>query len=442
MSADGAPELDVRDAGPPARASGELLGTTIARWRERTADELGIPKGLTIGTGHQVEWWHPGIVAKFQWAAARSAESPPVWLAVDTDVRDPGEIRLPVVDRGELRSAVHRFGPRLARGAAPAGRPASVPAPFEGGAAMPALACVADGIARAHDALLRHADEHDAVRQVLRALADCTPGIGAPGAIVRTSQLLATGIGSALLDRAQEDPTACARAFNEAVALVPRVAAALREDGTPGTELPFWTRGSDGTRERVRAADLARLRADGAPLWPRAFLTSLVARAALCDRFVHGLGGGIYERATEAFARRWLGAELPPIDVVSATLRLPFPADDGPPPVGAAERRRWWFDPEGGGTGPSDAKRAALDEIASLPRGSAERRSRWRRMHAELDGARRARACDLAELEARAHADRARAREAALRRDRTWAAVLHPTESVSRLAESLRLRAR
>jgi len=442
VSADGAPDVQVRDAGPPERASGELLGVPIARWRERTSEELGLPKGPSVGTGHQVEWWHPGIVAKFQWAAARSTDAPPVWLAVDTDVRDPGEIRLPVVDRGELRSAVHRFGPRLARGAVPAGRPASVPAPFEGGSAAPALACVSDGIAQAHDALLRNADERDAVQQLIRAIAGCTPGIGEPGAVVRTSRLLETGIGGALLDRAQADPVACARAFNEAVALVPRVAAALRGDGTHGTELPFWTRGEDGTRERVRAADLARLRAEGAPLWPRAFLTSLVARAALCDRFVHGLGGGIYERATEAFARRWLGAELPAIDVVSATLRLPFPADDGAPPVGAAERRRWWFDPEGGEAGPSEAKRAALDEIASLPRGSTERRSRWRQMHAELAGARRARACDLAELEARAHADRARAREAALRRDRTWAAVLHPPESISRLAESIRLRAR
>ena len=442
MSDEALPEVDARPAGAPGPARGSLLGIDLARWRDRTAEELGLPRGVVVGTGHQVEWWHPGIVAKFQWAAARSIDAPPVWLAVDTDVRDPGELRVPVIDRGALRGAVHRFGPRLPQGAAPAGRPACLPAPFAREAGAPALACVADGLDRAHDALLRHADERDGVAQVLRALSDCTPGIGAPGAVVRTSHLLATGIGAALLDRAESDPAACARAFNAAVAVVPRVASVLREDGPSGAELPFWTRGGDGRRARVHGNDLARLRADGAPLWPRAFLTSAIARAALCDRFVHGLGGGVYERATEAFARSWLGAELPPIDVVSATLRLPFPDDPGTPPIGESERRRWWFDPAASAAGPSETKRAALDEIASLPRGSAARRERWKRMHSELEGARRARACDLAELEARAHADRERAREAALRRDRTWAAVLHPAGSVTRLAEAIRLRAR
>jgi hypothetical protein len=45
------------------------------------------------------------------------------------------------------------------------------------------------------------------------------------------------------------------------------------------------------------------------------------------------------------------------------------------------------------------------------------------------------------ELDARAAADRERARAALLRADRTWAAVLHPRESLVRLAEALRVQA-
>jgi hypothetical protein len=105
-------------------------------------------------------------------------------------------------------------------------------------------------------------------------------------------------------------------------------------------------------------------------------------------------------------------------------------------------RRRRWFDPLAHGAAPSDGKRAALAEIAALPRGSAERRARWRRMHAELASARTARACDLAELDALAAADRERARAAALRADRAWPAVLHPPGSISRLASDLARRAR
>lgn len=436
--------VDIRPAGPAVPAAGSILGRAFAHWRERTADELALPAGPLVAAGHQPEWWHPGIVAKFLWAraAAAAAGASVAWLVVDTDLRDPGELRLPVRASGGLRAAVHRFGPRIAPGAAPAGSPACVPAPYDGSSGEPALPCVAEGLRRAHDAMLRHADAADRAAQVALALVDAVPGLDAPHAMARTSGLLATSLGRALLDRAASDPASCARAFNEAVRLVPRVARPLAEGGPAGAELPFWTVGDDGSRRTVTAAALGGLRERGAPLWPRAFLTSLVARAALCDRFVHGTGAATYERATEAFALAWLGAALPPIDVASATVLLPFPADAGPQPVDAAARRRRWFDPAAAGPGPSEAKRAALAEIAALPRGSASRRDRWRRMHADLAAARTARACDLAELEALAAADRGRARDAAIRADRTWPAALHPAESISLLASLVRSRAR
>ena len=91
-----APNSTVRSAGPVVRAEGTMLGKPIARWRDDAREELGLPMGIILGTGHQAEWWHPGIVAKFAWAAHRSAElglDAPAWLLVDTDVRDPLALR-------------------------------------------------------------------------------------------------------------------------------------------------------------------------------------------------------------------------------------------------------------------------------------------------------------------------------------------------------------
>jgi hypothetical protein len=289
---------------------------------------------------------------------------------------------------------------------------------------------------------LAHSNAADCTTQVLAAVRDCTPELGAPGCTVRSSQLMKTALGVAIVERAARDPHACARAFNAAVAVVPRVARTLAEDGPLGPELPLWTRGSDGTRHRVHAAELDALRAKNAPLWPRAFLTSAMARAVLSDRFVHGTGGKIYERATDMFAQSWLDARLPAFDVASATLRLPFSSDALPPPVTAAARRARWFDPDATGYAPSASKLAALATIAHAPRASAARRSAWLAMHAELGRARAVHAADMQALDAQHAADRIRARAAQWRADRTWAAVLHPPHALKDLAESLRRQCR
>jgi hypothetical protein len=364
-----------------------------------------------------------------------------LWLVVDTDVRDPRELRIPVETQGSLQAVTHRFGPRAAQGTPACRRDAHAPAPLETlrGVAVPCSA--AEGARTAHDALLANADAADCTEQVIGALRGTIPAIGAPACTVRTSALLQTALGAEIVSRAAADPAGCARAFNDAVRLVPRVAQPLAEDGPLGAELPFWTMAADGTRARVRARELPALRERSAPLWPRAFLTSAIARAALCDRFVHGTGGGTYERATEAFAASWLGATLPAFDMATATLRLPFAPDDGPPPVTPEERRARWFDPESAHGAMSERKRAALDAIARAPRASAERRAAWRAMHEELARTRNAHACDFMELDARTAADRERARAALLRADRTWAAVLHPQESLVRLAEAMRAQA-
>lgn len=429
-------------AAPPGARDEPLLGRSVRAWAERTRAELGMPEGTVVGAGHQPEWWHPGIVAKFAWAdeRARRLGGSLAWLVVDTDTRDPAAVRYPEVRAGRLSAAEVRFAPPLAAGASPAGLPAFRPRGLPEARAdrAPALACVGDGLARIHASLAGHAGARDAVSQVVAAVRDCTPEVGTPACIVRTSEIMATDLGRALLSRANQDPGACVRAFNRAVAHAPRTARPLAESGPRGPELPFWTPSSAGSRMRVHSLELPRLIESDAALWPRAFVTGLFARLALFDRFVHGTGGDAYERATDALAAEWLGVRLPAFDVATATLRLPLGVDDdaaGPTP---AELRSGWFDPERGLGGPGPRKQALLEAIARAPRASAERRAAWIRMHRELEAMRSADPARLERFAAETAIARERRRAHEVRTDRTWAAALHPPGAISRLARAIR----
>lgn len=436
----------VHSAGRIEASQESMLGKPLSAWRSSMQEELGLPTGFVVGTGHQIEWWHPGIAAKFFWVDALAARSGAqrLWLMIDTDVRDPTELRIPIYsapqpDEPEPKLAVlnHRFGLRYLVDTPACERRAFVPNEPEWAGKVPTPTCTAEGIQRAAKALAEHANQANCTEQTLCALVDAVKQLNRPACVVRSSQLLQTSLGHAIVERARANPTACVRAFNHAVQQVPQVARMLAEHGPRGAELPFWTRGADGTRLRVYAEDLPSLTEMRAPLWTRAFLTSAIARAALCDRFVHGSGGAIYEQATEEFARVWLETTLPPFDTATATLRLPFPADRGPPPLTRADIRRRWFDPQASGHQLSEGKALALQTISALPRKSAPRKSAWRKMQLEIAQLREVHASSLSRDAARAHSDQARAKSAEIAADRTWACVLHPPEAISRLAAQI-----
>lgn len=449
----------VDSAGPLRPAQGALLGEPLAAWRTRMRRELPLPDAdVSAGAGHQAELWHPGILAKFVWAdelarrvATRDGSAAVVHLLVDTDTRDPLALRAPVLDAGVLRAAHHTYAGHvrahgLARDAAAVARPPAATAhPFvpTHGFALPS---VAEGVKRLEVVLESAATAPNAAVQAWRALAAClrpVPGLAAAGdwrtaEPVRTSALLRTSLGEALLDLASRDPDACAAAFNRALELVPRAARPLGSLGPAGVEVPFWHISAAGARLRVGARELPSLRAAGALLVPRAFLTSAIARAALCDRFVHGTGGQRYELATNAFMSHWLGATLPAFDAATATLLLPFPASGAPAGITRAARRRAWFDPDAGVQPMSAAKRALLAEIAAAPRRSAARRAAWRSLQAWTERARREHAEMLRALQEHADADQAASAAAEIRADRTWPTPLHPAVTLARMAERLR----
>ncbi|MCG3180887.1 MAG: hypothetical protein BIFFINMI_03250 [Phycisphaerae bacterium] len=79
----------------------------------------------------------------------------------------------------------------------------------------------------------------------------------------------------------------------------------------------------------LRSADaavaaLGRVLMDaGARLRPRALTLTLFARLVLSNLFVHGIGGGRYDAATDELFAPLYGVPAPPMAVATATLRLP-----------------------------------------------------------------------------------------------------------------------
>ena len=59
---------------------------------------------------------------------------------------------------------------------------------------------------------------------------------------------------------------------------------------------------------------------------PRALMTTLFLRCFIADGFVHGIGGGIYDRLTDEIIRGLLHIEPPRYAIATATLQLPLPS--------------------------------------------------------------------------------------------------------------------
>jgi hypothetical protein len=84
--------------------------------------------------------------------------------------------------------------------------------------------------------------------------------------------------------------------------------------------LPLEAEGRlDRAAERLRALHHAGVR-----IRSRALVTTLWARLALGDLFLHGIGGAKYDRVTDRWIERCFGFQPPAMMVLSATLHLPI----------------------------------------------------------------------------------------------------------------------
>ncbi|HYM91801.1 MAG TPA: hypothetical protein VEW91_09235, partial [bacterium] len=133
----------------------------------------------------------------------------------------------------------------------------------------------------------------------------------------------------------------------------------LRSGAEPPVDLPAGPGGIEA------------LTASGLRIRPKAITLTMFARLCLGDLFVHGVGGGRYDRVTDALIAEVFGLTPPPYVVATATLCLPLlgtgdGADDGR----ALERRLMdlQHNPERYLEAPSPPQRGLIDEKWGLIR--------------------------------------------------------------------------
>jgi hypothetical protein len=413
---------------------------------ERTTfrSQLGLPTDRpVIMSGHQAEFWHPGIFAKYvaTGAAASALGAAGAWVIVDQDANEPGAIRFARREgSGPLTSGVWRALPNAdelaASGVPLCSIPAQLPAPIPDGAQpSPAL--------RSIEASLRgQAGAGSVAAQVASALHDCLSASAAALTTFAATRIAATSLFADLVRRMRDDAGACARAYNDAVRAHPGAGMKPLMDGDD-PELPLWhIPGSPAAPAPRRRATLRTLeKAPLASLAPRALFMTGLLRLAGCDLFIHGLGGGTYDPITEQWLRSWLGAELAPAAVVTATLTLPLEADVLPPEaidwsVWRAHHAR--HDPLLLGDRPAAATKAELlSRINSAKKTGEDPAPAFRELHAMLAAVRTRHAPELAHLASDAARASARRPEAAILHDRTWAAPLYPTEDLAALRDTI-----
>jgi hypothetical protein len=76
-------------------------------------------------------------------------------------------------------------------------------------------------------------------------------------------------------------------------------------------------------------AELSRWEGEGFKLRSRALVTTMFARVAVADLFIHGIGGAKYDEATDAICERFFGTAPPRFAAISGTLRLPIAKNGG-----------------------------------------------------------------------------------------------------------------
>lgn len=410
-----------------------------------TRRELGLPLDRPIiMTGHQVAWWHAGILAKYMAceAVARCIGGAAIWVTPDQDESDYPEIAAPVRDeKGQLKreriSLVNQSGaPRPPAASAPVIR--DLDALSGVSVAMPS---VRNGLERMRTALRAHADEPSAAKQVSAALTDLMAPHVEAAPVVFASELHHTTRFNAIIDRLRDDAENATRLYNDAAASLPeaRVAPLMRTPARDRYELPLWRLETGAPRRTVFAHEIDSIPRE--QLAPKALLFTGFLRLAACDLFIHGTGGAVYDRVTERWLRDWLGAELAPILVVTATRRLALESDaPTPADIQHAVWKAHHARHHPGALGLSRLQ----EERDSIVRDIRRRRDAkqdaapaFRRLHELLHRYRIEHQDALEELQREARAMQERSEEAAIAADRTWPFFFHDDATLTELSDRI-----
>jgi hypothetical protein len=406
--------------------------------------QVGLPVDRPIVmTGHQPLMVHPGVLAKYLAASALADRDSAhaAFLVVDQDETDPGAFEVPDNSpKGELIRRTVRILPAppdgVPAGCHPAQQAAAIELPHSD------WPFVRDGLNSIADAFNAHKAANSLAEQSAQASFELMRPLGIEGTALFATRLARTDLFRELIERMQRNPVEFVERYNAAVAAHPeaKMAPLIMSSAADRYELPLWALGWDAPRRRVYEEDLCDIPTES--LAPRALFMTLLVRLAGCDLFIHGAGGWIYDRITEQLSREWLGEELAPMCLATATVTLPLL--DAPPPDEADVARAKWIahhaahDPASlGDPDAAHGKAGRLHEIAELPRRSPERAAAFRAMHAELAVTRAAHRDELERLRADARETAALSAAASVALDRTWAFPLYPAPLLRELRERI-----
>lgn len=332
----------------------------------RYTKEIGVPfrepseGAAVVMTGHQPELFHSGVWAKHLLMQRFCDETGAVGIdiVVDTDVAHGLELKVPCLAPGPAVCAHPLAAPHKERTYAttPAPNAAARKAFREAGLAalstLPAPA-LARHFAAYCDALEQAAEVAPDVAALLTAARRFyeaslgTDYLELPVSRQAGSTAYRLFAGMLLLDSVRF------REVHNAELAAYRARTGTRSSAQPvpdlearsgACEAPFWLVDEEGraalfvdTRRRLLArgrvvAELGptpesaawALEREGIVVAPRALTLTLFERLCVADLFIHGAGGGRYDRVTDAIARSYFGVVPPQYAVVSLTLLLPL----------------------------------------------------------------------------------------------------------------------
>lgn len=317
---------------------GNLFGKPLTFWRKQAREQLGLPPIPLVVVGHQPEFFHAGVLAKFIAGncVATQVGGALVHLVVDHHFGTSGAIDTPSEEGASLTTSVLQIA-TLDATCSMKDQPRVTP--VQGTVFTDALAN-----ARGKNAAMQFANATDVLMSPYATVAHCIAG----------TSLLKTTLGQALISYMQKDPGACISAYNHAVSQIVDCGIAPLES----KELPLW----QGVHNEPFAGDSDDLR-------PRALLLTLLARLVIGDLFVHGTGGYSYDAVMELWAKDWLGVS--PCEKVMATadVRLKFNLRT------IEEERRLYFNPP----------KHMLQAIEGAPYQSAEKQLHFLALHKFLE---------------------------------------------------------
>jgi hypothetical protein len=464
---------------PAASSWGGLLAgaPSLTEEARRFRMQLRLPTDRpVIMSGHQAAFWHMGIAAKWLGLAAAGSKlrAHTAWLVVDHDPEDFSLIRVPVVTGDAVEVVSVPLAPVPVAESIRAGVPPCLIPAFE-----PRGADAAQTLAERFRNTLGDA------RQALSAARTSATGLNAaeqiglatselmdhwvgsatrPGTMLAVTDLHRTDLFAAMVARMSESleaAVACTTAYNLAIAAAPkaRLAPLVCEVAKGRVELPLWCLDpTTGIRKRVFHHTLPTMRAG--TLAPRALLLTGLMRLAACDLFIHGLGGGTtvavpgaaagteqpstaevagYDAAAEAWFRTWLGQELRPSVVISATALLDLGAGEVVTPHEAASAawmaQRVRHDPQLLGDSKAAAAKAELVRtIRELTPRTLERAAAFRQLQMLLAEYQTRHAAEIGEMKANAERLSRLAAVSGPRTDRTYSFVLHGPAGLRQLA--------